>query len=121
MEQHTGRLPREVLPPDAGGSAAADCGQAELDTRRDRHQTGSGVRIGETNAAGDIAMGWIRRLRNTIVDRPLQEEFDAEARAYFDERVREGIRRGLTRVEAEMDARRDLGNLALARDEARDA
>jgi putative ABC transport system permease protein len=66
-------------------------------------------------------MGWIRRLRNTIVDRPLQEEFDAEARAYFDERVREGIRRGLTRVEAEMDARRDLGNLALARDEARDA
>jgi predicted permease len=66
-------------------------------------------------------MGWMRRLHNTVFDRSLLDEFHAESRAYFDELVREGIRKGQTRERAECDARDRLGNLALAQDETRDA
>jgi predicted permease len=66
-------------------------------------------------------MGWIRRLHNTLFDRRLGPEFRAEAQAFFDELVREGIRNGLTQDRAEREAHARMGNLALAQDETRDA
>jgi putative ABC transport system permease protein len=65
-------------------------------------------------------MGWIRRFRNTLFDGGLNHEFQAEARAYFDELVREDIRTGATRERAERDARDRMGNLTLALDQTRD-
>lgn len=66
-------------------------------------------------------MGVLRRLRNTLIDRPVVDEFHAEAHAYFDELVREGMRNGATRERAEVAARDRMGNLALAQDQTRDA
>jgi predicted permease len=65
-------------------------------------------------------MSWIRRFRNTLFDGRVNHEFHAEARAYFDELVRENVRTGATRERAERDARDRMGNLALALDETRD-
>jgi putative ABC transport system permease protein len=66
-------------------------------------------------------MGWMRRLRSTLFDQGVVDEFHAEARAYFDELVREGIRNGAARERAERDAQDRMGNLALAQDQTRDA
>jgi len=65
-------------------------------------------------------MGWMRRLRNTIFDPGITDEFRAEADAYFDELVRKAVRNGATRERAEFEARRRMGSLALAQDETRD-
>jgi len=56
-----------------------------------------------------------------LVDPGLAGEFHAEAQAYFDALVREAVRRGATKEHAEFEARRQMGNLALAQDETRDA
>src|SRR5215510_3482376 len=66
-------------------------------------------------------MGWFRRLGNTVFDSRVEADFRAEVRAFFDELVRENVRNGATRERAERDARREMGNLALAHDETRDA
>src|SRR4029078_3566502 len=65
-------------------------------------------------------MGWIRRLRNTLFDPGLDDEFRAEARAHFDELVRASIRSGATKEAAEREAPRHVGNLSRAQDDTRD-
>lgn len=65
-------------------------------------------------------MGWIRRLRNTVVSSRVSRDFEEEVRFHLEERIEEGMRRGLSRGEARQAAMRRLGNLTLAREQARD-
>src|SRR5712691_1077826 len=67
------------------------------------------------------AMGWIRRLRNTLPGSRLDAMFADEARFHLEERTDEYVRSGMTREQAEIEARRRLGNLTRAREHARDA
>ncbi len=65
-------------------------------------------------------MGWFRRFRSTIVRSNLDEDFAQETRFHLDERIDEYVKSGMTFEQARLEAHRRLGNLALARDHARD-
>src|SRR5260370_2979757 len=65
-------------------------------------------------------MGWFRSFRSTIVRSNLDEDFAQETRFHLDERIDEYVKSGMTCEQARLEARRRLGNLALARDHARD-
>src|SRR5258708_28030362 len=65
-------------------------------------------------------MGWFRRFRSTIVRSNLDEDFAQETRFHLDERIDEYVKSGMTFEQAGLEAHRRLGNLALARDHARD-
>jgi putative ABC transport system permease protein len=65
-------------------------------------------------------MAWLRRLRSTIIGSHVDDEFDQEARFHLEERTEEYIRHGMTLEEARREARRRLGNLTLAREQAHD-
>jgi len=65
-------------------------------------------------------MGWVRRLRNTILSSKVDEQFEEEARFHLEQRTEEYVRSGMTIAEAQREARRRLGNLTLAKEWARD-
>jgi predicted permease len=65
-------------------------------------------------------MGWLRRLRNTIL-RSTPDDFAEETRFHLDARIDEYVKTGMNYEEARLQAHRRLGNLALAREQARDA
>ncbi len=66
-------------------------------------------------------MSWISRLRNRWRERDLAEEFDDELRFHLQARVEANRRRGLTPGDAEVEARRHLGNMTRAKEEMREA
>jgi putative ABC transport system permease protein len=65
-------------------------------------------------------MGWFRRFRSTFVGSNLDDDFAEETRFHLDERIDEYVKSGMTFEQARLEAHRRLGNLALARDRARD-
>src|SRR5258708_24873295 len=65
-------------------------------------------------------MGWFGRFRSTIVGSNLDEDFAQETRFHLDERIDEYVKSGMTYEQARLEAHRRLGNLLLARDQARD-
>src|SRR5919198_3134481 len=65
-------------------------------------------------------MGWLRRLRSTFLRSRLDEDFEEELRFHLDERIHEYVKSGMTQEQARLQAHRRLGNLALARERARD-
>jgi hypothetical protein len=66
-------------------------------------------------------MGWLRRLRGTLVHSSLEERLDEEMRFHLDERTDEYVRRGMTPEDARRESLRRFGNATLAREYARDA
>src|SRR4030095_5124757 len=65
-------------------------------------------------------MGWLRRFRSTILGSNLDEDFTEETRFHLDERIDQYVKSGMTYEQARLEAHRRLGNLALAREQARD-
>src|SRR5215831_11521165 len=66
-------------------------------------------------------MGWLRRLRNTISREALDARIREELEAHHGARVADYLRQGLQPAEAELAARRHLGNAPLAAEDTRDA
>ena len=66
-------------------------------------------------------MSFINRLLNQWRERSLMREFDEELRFHLDSRTDANMRRGLSRAEAEAEARRHLGSALRAREGMRDA
>src|SRR5688572_30061109 len=64
-------------------------------------------------------MGWLRRFRNTILGSH-PDDFAEETRFHLDQRIDEYVRSGMTYEQARRESHRRLGNLALAREQARD-
>ena len=65
-------------------------------------------------------MGWLRRLRGTIVGSSREDSLADEVRFHLDERTDELVRRGMARQEARREALRRFGSVAFAKDQARD-
>ncbi len=65
-------------------------------------------------------MGWLRRFRSPLFGSNLDEDFVEETRFHLDERIDEYVKSGMTYERARLEGRRRLGNLALAREQARD-
>ena len=61
-------------------------------------------------------MSFISRILNRWREPVLAREFDDELRFHFESRVDANLRRGMSRDEAEMDARRHLGSTLRARE-----
>jgi putative ABC transport system permease protein len=66
-------------------------------------------------------VGWLRRIRSTIVGNRLDRTLDEEMRFHLDERTDDFVRAGMTREEARRAALRRFGNAALVKERARDA
>ena len=66
-------------------------------------------------------MALLRRLLNVFRPALLEREFDEELEFHREMRLRRARERGLSRTEAEMEARRRMGNLSVAKEEMRDA
>jgi putative ABC transport system permease protein len=65
-------------------------------------------------------VGWLRRLRGTIIGSRAEEDLDDEIRFHLDERTDEYVRHGLTNEDARGAALRRFGNVALTKDRVRD-
>jgi putative ABC transport system permease protein len=65
-------------------------------------------------------MSWLRRFRSTLLRSKLDEDFAEETRFHLDERIDEYVKGGMIYEEARLEARRRLGNLTVAREQARD-
>src|SRR2546428_2789274 len=65
-------------------------------------------------------MSWLRRLRSTMLGSNLDEDFAEETQFHLDDRIDEYVKSGMTYEQARLEAHRRLGNLVLARDQARD-
>src|SRR4030095_5450546 len=66
-------------------------------------------------------MSFISRLVNHWRERALTLEFDEELRFHLDSRIDANLRRGMSRAEAESEARRHLGSTLRAREGMREA
>ena len=66
-------------------------------------------------------MGALRRLRNLWREAALASEFDDEIAFHFEQRIAANLGRGLTREEAEREARRHFGSVVRAREGMREA
>ena len=65
-------------------------------------------------------MSWLRRLRSTMLGSNLDKDFFEETQFHLDERIDEYVKTGMTYEQARLEAHRRLGNLAVAREQARD-
>lgn len=65
-------------------------------------------------------MSWISRVGNVVRSRRMDAEIDEELQFHIDERTNELMRSGLGRSEAELTARRQLGNLLKMRESSHD-
>ena len=65
-------------------------------------------------------MSWLRRFRSTIMRSNLDDDFAEETQFHLDKRIDEYGKGGMTHEEARREAHRRLGNLAVAREQARD-
>jgi predicted permease len=66
-------------------------------------------------------MGWLRRLRSTIVAGRLSDEFDEETRFHIAELADKYVQEGMSPGEARRRAERQFGNVLLTRERTRDA
>lgn len=66
-------------------------------------------------------MGWLRRLTNVFGSERLRSEIEEELRYHIEARTTQNLAAGMSREEAQADARRRFGGAALALDEAHDA
>lgn len=66
-------------------------------------------------------MSRLTRFSNLFRNRSLNEEFDDELRFHFEMRVDKNVQRGLSRAEAEQEARRHLGSTLRAKEGMREA
>ena len=66
-------------------------------------------------------MSWINRLRNRWREHHLAEEFDDELRFHLNARIEANRRRGQPQADAEMEARRHMGNMTIAKEDMREA
>jgi putative ABC transport system permease protein len=66
-------------------------------------------------------MSVFSRFRNALRPGRLDNDFDDELEFHRQMRVRRALERGLSPAEAELEARRRIGNLPLAKDQMRDA
>ncbi len=66
-------------------------------------------------------MGWLRRLRNTVLTSRSDADLAEEMRFHFDRRVEDYVMEGMPRRDAIRAAALRLGNRPLASDQARDA
>ena len=66
-------------------------------------------------------MGALRRLRNLWREAALADEFDDEIAFHLEQRIAANLGRGLTREEAEREARRHFGSVVRAREGMREA
>jgi predicted permease len=65
-------------------------------------------------------MGWLRRLRDTLVGSRFDDHLDEELRFHIDQRTDDFIRRGMSPDEARREALRRFGNLTATTEHARD-
>ncbi len=65
-------------------------------------------------------MGWLRRLGSTFTRSSMEGELDEEMRFHLEQRTAEYVKQGMPEEEARRAARRRLGNLTLAKEQARD-
>jgi hypothetical protein len=65
-------------------------------------------------------MGWVRRLRNTILGSNLEQEFADEARFHLEQRITDYVNSGMPYAQAHAKAHQRLGNLTLAGEQVRD-
>src|SRR5438067_7000269 len=65
-------------------------------------------------------MGWVRRLRSTILGSKASAELEEEARFHLDQRMDEYLKGGMSPDDARREAQRRLGSLTLARERTRD-
>src|SRR2546428_9479137 len=66
-------------------------------------------------------MGWLRRLRGTLVGSTAADGLDEEMQLHLEARTREYIERGLSPEEARDLALKRFGSVTLAKERARDA
>jgi predicted permease len=66
-------------------------------------------------------MGWLRRLRNTLLGSNDSDDFNEEARFHLDQRTEENLRRGMSDRDARAEATRRFGNMTLAKERTREA
>ena len=66
-------------------------------------------------------MSRLSRFRNWWRDRPIAQEIDEEIQFHLDRRAEKNVREGLSRAEAEREARRWFGNVTRARESMREA
>src|SRR5689334_22527171 len=66
-------------------------------------------------------MSWLGRLRNRWRERDLAQDFDDELRFHLESRIEANRRRGMSEHDAALEARRHLGNVAVAREDMRAA
>jgi predicted permease len=66
-------------------------------------------------------MGWLRRLRNTVLRSSAAADLDEELRFHFERRVEDYVQQGLPRDDALRAATRRLGNLPLTSERTRAA
>lgn len=65
-------------------------------------------------------MGWLRRLRTTVLGSRREQDFEDEARFHLEQRAQEYVRHGMSAEEAQLEAKRRFGSVALAHDRTRD-
>src|SRR5262249_40167621 len=66
-------------------------------------------------------MGWLRRLRNTLLGSTVGDDFNEETRFHLDQRTEENLRRGMSDRDARAEAARRFGNVTLAHERTREA
>src|SRR5262245_35605708 len=66
-------------------------------------------------------MGWLRRLRGTLIGSTLDDDLGEEMRFHIDQRTEEYVRRGLTREVARREALRRFGNAMLVKERTRES
>ena len=66
-------------------------------------------------------MGWLRRLRGTLLGSSAADDVDEEVAFHLDERTDEYVRRGLTPENARREALQRFGNVTRAREQVHDA
>src|SRR4051812_27807447 len=65
-------------------------------------------------------MGWVRRLRSTLIGSDVGHDFEEEMRFHLDERTAENIRLGMDAQDARAEATRRFGNVTLTRERTDD-
>src|SRR5229473_1992126 len=65
-------------------------------------------------------MGWLRRLRNTLLGSNVCDDFNEEARFHLEQRTEENLRRGMSDRDARAEATRRFGNMTLTKERTRE-
>src|ERR1041385_554903 len=106
---------RKILSPDAAGP--------ETDGQRRRNLGARGARrrqlVEVCLTPEESAMSWLNRLALVFRRRELDHDLEEELRSHLEMRAEDSISAGMSKEEAELDARRRFGNQALLMEETR--